>query len=220
MPETLVVATGNAHKRSEIAAMLAPHRVEVVTTRELGLADAEETGDTFAANALLKAIGGWRGTRRPCLADDSGLIVDALGGLPGVRSARFAGEGATDAENNALLIARLAGVPAAARTARFVSTLALVLPPELAANAPLGPWERQPLDSEGAVAFTVSGQVEGRIIDEPRGAAGFGYDPHFLYEPAGRTFAELAAAEKHAVSHRGQAMARLSELLRATFGAE
>jgi len=219
MPETLVVATGNAHKRAEIAHMLAPFAVDVVTARERGVADAEETGETFAENALLKALGGYHGTGLPCLADDSGLLVDALDGQPGVRSARYAGDDATDADNNRLLIARLADVPAERRGARFVSTLALVLPERLAARAPEGPWRPVPIPEGGAVAFVVEGHVLGRIIDAPRGAAGFGYDPHFLYEPAGKTFAELAAAEKHAVSHRGQAMARLADLLRAVFEA-
>ena len=218
MERTLVVATGNPHKQAEIAAMLAPYHVAVATARERGLGEVEETGETFEDNALLKAIAGFAVTGLPCLADDSGLLVDALDGAPGVRSARYAGEGASDADNNALLIAQLAAVPAERRGARFVSTVALVLPPELAAAVPSGPWRRRALDV-GAVAFTVEGSVPGRIIDGARGSAGFGYDPHFLYEPASKTFAELAAHEKHAISHRGQAMAQLGDLFRAVFGA-
>lgn len=215
MHPTLLVATGNPHKRAELAAMLAPHGVGVTTTRERGLPDAEETGETFEDNALIKALAGFGATGMPCLADDSGLLVAALDGAPGVRSARYAGDDATDADNNALLIARLAHVPEDERAAAFVSTIALVLPPDLAARAPEGPWRRHAI--RGGVAFTVSGRVEGRIIDTPRGGAGFGYDPHFLYEPAGKTFAELPAADKHAISHRGRAMARLSDLLAAVF---
>jgi len=229
MERTLVVATGNPHKRAEIAAMLAPFHVVVTTARERGLGDVEETGATFEDNALLKALAGFRGTGLPCLADDSGLLVDALDGAPGVRSARFAGarthgaadtgDDASDAANNALLIARLVGVPRERRGAHFVSTIALVLPDALAAAVPEGPWRRIPHPADGASAFTVEGTVAGRIIDAPRGRAGFGYDPHFLYEPAGKTFAELEAREKHAVSHRGQAMARLAALLHAVYGA-
>lgn len=215
MHPTLLVATGNPHKRAELATMLAPYGVGVTTTRERGLPDAEEIGETFEDNALIKAVAGFEATGLPCLADDSGLIVDALDGAPGVRSARYAGDDATDAENNALLISRLSHVPEADRGAAFVSTIALVLPSALAARAPNGPWRRRPIP--GGVAFTVSGRVAGRIVDAPRGSAGFGYDPHFLYEPAGKTFAELPAAEKHAVSHRGQAMGHLADLLTAVF---
>ncbi|TNF29784.1 MAG: non-canonical purine NTP pyrophosphatase [Deltaproteobacteria bacterium] len=217
MKRTLVVATGNPHKRAEIAAMLEPYHVAVTTAREHGLGDVEETGATFEENALLKAIAGFRHTGLPCLADDSGLLVDALDGAPGVYSARYAGADATDADNNALLISRLVDVPAERRGARFASNVALVLPAALAVGVPDGPWRRHDVDAE-AVAFTVEGTVPGRIIDDARGAAGFGYDPHFLYEPAGRTFAELASHEKHAISHRGQAMAMMGELFRAVFG--
>jgi len=218
LERTLVVATGNPHKRAEIAAMLEPFHVAVTTARERGLEEVEETGDTFEANALLKAVAGYRHTGLPCLADDSGLLVDALDGAPGVRSARFAGEDATDAANNALLVSKLVDVPVERRGAHFASNVALVLPRELADGVPEGPWRRHALDDDEAVAFTVEGTVPGRIIDAPRGSAGFGYDPHFLYEPAGKTFAELASSEKHAISHRGRAMAMMGDLFTAVFG--
>jgi XTP/dITP diphosphohydrolase len=147
----------------------------------------EETAATYAGNALLKARAAAAHTRALSLADDSGLEVDALGGGPGVRSARFGGPGLDDAGRCARLLEALAGVPAERRTARFRCVIALV----------------DPDDGEQVV----EGTVDGLIVAEPRGAAGFGYDPLFLYPPLGRTFAELAPDEKARVSHRARAIA-------------
>ncbi len=202
--QRIVVATGNPHKLAEIRAILtdAGLDVELVPMTELGVPEPVEDGDTFAANALLKARACAAATGLPAIADDSGLEVDALGGEPGVRSARYAGEPSDDARNNAKLVAALAGVPEQRRTARFVCAAAAVAP-----------------DGREVV---VRGTMEGRIVDRPRGAHGFGYDPHFVSDAAGgqRTNAELAPAEKDAISHRGAAFrqraSRLDPLLRAS----
>jgi XTP/dITP diphosphohydrolase len=150
------------------------------------LADAEETGATFAENARLKALYYARHTGLPTLADDSGLEVDVLGGAPGVHSARFAGSPRDDAANNRKLLGLLAAVPLEQRTARFRCALALA--------------------QEGRVVLESTGTFEGLICDEARGANGFGYDPHFLVPDLGRTAAELTPAEKNTRSHRGQAL--------------
>lgn len=215
---TLAVATGNAHKRSELEALLAPLGVRVVLARDHGLGEVVEDGETFADNALKKAREGFVATGLPCLADDSGLEVEALGGAPGVISARWAGPEQDDAANNAKLARALRGVPAEERGARFVSAIALVAPTRLGAAAGSGPWRRIPLDDLGAVGFVVEGAVAGRILEAPRGAAGFGYDPFFLYEPAGKTFAELSQGDKLGFSHRGRAMQALEGLLLRLFG--
>jgi XTP/dITP diphosphohydrolase len=190
---TLVFATRNAHKLEEVRALLAASALPV-TLLDLDAAGVDgeppETGDTFEANALEKARWVHERTGLPCLADDSGLEVDALGGAPGVRSKRFSPE-ATTAANNALLLARLGDRPD--RRARFRCVLALVT-----------------RGGEG----TVDGTCEGAIGHAPRGAQGFGYDPLFLPDAhPGRTLAELSMAEKNAVSHRGRAFRRLPELL-------
>ncbi len=190
----LLVATRNAHKTAEIAAMLAGV-FEVVDLHDFPDApEVEETGSTFAENAALKSAaishftGGW------ALADDSGLEVDALGGEPGVRSARFAGEAASDADNNQLLFARLAELPAAprtartARTARFRCALAL--------------------SQQGHLVATFDGAVEGRVIESLRGPGGFGYDPLFIPDGYDTTFGELPAATKNSISHRSRALAK------------
>ncbi|RMD80009.1 MAG: RdgB/HAM1 family non-canonical purine NTP pyrophosphatase [Gammaproteobacteria bacterium] len=188
----LVLATGNPGKARELAPLLAPLGVELLAQGELGVAGGPEEGaPTYVENALLKARHAARLTGLPALADDSGLEVDALGGAPGVRSARFAGPGATDADNNRRLLEALAGVPAAGRTARFRCLLAL-LP---------GPEHPAPLLCEGV--------WEGRILEAPRGAGGFGYDPLFLDPELGRSAAELAPEEKARRSHRGRALACL-----------
>ena len=151
------------------------------------LAAPEESGASFEENAVLKAVYYSRFTREAVFADDSGLEVEALGGAPGVLSARFAGPGATQAQNNALLLERLAGI--GQRAARFVTALALA--------------------QAGRLLSTSAGAVEGKILNAPRGVNGFGYDPLFLYPPLGRSFAELADAEKFAVSARGNALRAL-----------
>ncbi len=156
-----------------------------------------ENGATFAANAELKARYYARRSGLWTIADDSGLEVEALGGEPGVYSARYAGEPKDDAANNALLVRRLRGVPPERRSARFRCAAVL---------------------SDGAeVLASAEGTVEGRIIDAPRGSNGFGYDPHFWVDAFGMTTAEMAPARKHAISHRGQALRRLREQLKKIF---
>jgi len=194
--QVLVLATGNAGKQRELAALLGPLGFELVLQSALGIQSAEETGQTFAANALLKARHASRLARLPALADDSGIEVDALGGRPGVWSARYAGPDADDAANNEKLLAELAGVPTAGRTARYRCVIALV------ANAD----DPSPLLAEGA--------WEGRIGETPRGAGGFGYDPLFWPTGMNLTAAELPAAEKNAISHRGAALTALLAQLR------
>lgn len=185
----VALASGNEHKRAEIEAILAGIDVELVPMTELGVPSPQETGETFEANALLKARAVAEATGLVAIADDSGLEVDALDGRPGVRSARYAGEDATDADNNAKLLDELAAVRAPPWTARFVCVAALVSP-----------------DGDERV---VRGHMEGRVVDTPRGAGGFGYDP--LFVPAGeqRTNAQLTPAEKDARSHRGAAFRAL-----------
>lgn len=194
-PETprLLFATNNAHKARELKEIMAG-KFDVLSLAEAGVSiDVDETGETFAENALLKAEAVAKLTGCAALADDTGLCVDALGGVPGVRSARYAGEHGNDAANVALLLENLANVPAP-RTARFVCAMALARP------------GREPL--------VVEGRAEGEIIAERRGANGFGYDPVFLYG-TGKTFAEMNEDEKNAVSHRKNAAKALLAALEA-----
>jgi XTP/dITP diphosphohydrolase len=188
-----VLATANPDKAAEITRILrdagAPVELE---PRPAHVPDVEETGATLEANARLKAVGLATATGLPAIADDTGLEVDALGGAPGVYSARFAGPDATYADNCILLLRRLEGVPAARRTARF-------------ATVALAHWP----DGREAAAL---GTVEGTIAETARGDGGFGYDPVFVpLEGDGRTFAEMSAAEKHAISHRGRAFRTLAD---------
>jgi len=190
----VVLASGNAGKLREFAALLAPLDVTLVPQGELGVPTAEETGTTFLANALLKARHAAAATRLAALADDSGLEVDALGGRPGVWSARFAGAAASDQDNLEQLLRELKQVPEGQRGARYRCVIVLVRSGE----------DPQPLVAHGT--------WEGRITTSARGSGGFGYDPVFV--PAGvagnaRTAAQLSAAEKNAVSHRGQALRAL-----------
>ena len=152
-----------------------------------------EEGSTFAENAQKKALTVARFSGEMALADDSGLVVDELGGEPGVHSARFAGPGADDRANNALLLKRLAGVPPEKRQAAFHCAMVLAFP-------------------DGRT-FLVEETCRGRILDAPRGEGGFGYDPLFFYEPTGMTFAEMDPAAKNEVSHRGKALRRMVKLL-------
>lgn len=190
-PPRLLVATTNTGKLREYQELLAGLPVSWVTLADVGLADmdVEETGETFWQNALIKALEYARQTHLPTLADDSGLEVDALNGGPGVYTARYA---PSVAERNAKLLGVLDGVPDAARGARFVCVTALVMPDGL--------------------TVTAEGTLEGQIGREPRGVHGFGYDPIFVL-PDGRHLAELVAAEKHSLSHRGRALARLQPVL-------
>lgn len=190
----LVLATRNPGKVREMAALLADLGVTMRSLFDVpGAPEVEEDGRTFAENAVKKAETIARFTGLPALADDSGLEVDALGGAPGVFSARYAGEGASDAANNEKLLAALAGVPAERRTARYRCVLALAAP--------------------GMPTVTVEGVCEGRIAEQPRGTGGFGYDPLFYLPGRGKTMAELRPEEKNAISHRGQALRRLKALL-------
>ena len=188
-PYTVLVSTRNAHKLVEIRQILGPSFELLDLSSIPALGEVEETGTTFEENAALKALaasahfGGW------VLADDSGLEVDALSGAPGVRSARFSGEGATDVTNRALLLEKLAGVPSNQRSARFRCVIALA--------------------RGGEVLAHFSGAVEGAIIQSEKGEGGFGYDPLFVPEGFGETFAELGAETKNRLSHRGRALAGL-----------
>lgn len=209
---TLALSSRNPHKLAEIQTLLAAWPMRIQTAAELGVPEVEETGATFEDNALLKAAAAWRHAGVASLADDSGITVDALDGAPGVYSARFAGEDVTYEDNNRHMLTRLKGVPDEARGAAFVCTVVLLLPVAAVGSAESGEgWRRVRREGvpEAAACFVVTGEVRGRILDRGRGVAGFGYDPLFLHEPSGRTFAELSAREKHAVSHRGHALAAL-----------
>jgi XTP/dITP diphosphohydrolase len=192
----LVVASANPDKVAEIAAILEPAGVELAP-RPGSVPDVVEDAETLEGNARLKAVAIADVVGEPAVADDTGLEVDALGGAPGVRSARYAGEDATYADNVARLLAELQDVGATGpeqRRARF-RTVALVRWPD-------------------GTEMVVDGVVEGHLAPEPRGAAGFGYDPLFVPDDGdGRTFAEMTAAEKHAVSHRGRAFRALAAAL-------
>lgn len=189
-----MLATRNQGKVSELEQLLAGTGIAVVSLAAFPAApEVEETGETFAANALLKAQAAARHTGLVALADDSGLEVDALGGRPGVYSARFAGPHASDADNNRKLLDLLASVPDAQRTCRFRSAVAIVRP-----------------DGRSDVA---EGACEGRVLHSPRGTDGFGYDPLFLVPELGKTFAELSIDEKNQISHRGRALRLALELL-------
>ncbi|MCB9788266.1 MAG: non-canonical purine NTP pyrophosphatase [Deltaproteobacteria bacterium] len=213
------VSTRNPHKLAELAALLAPLDLGVVSAAELQVPEVEETGATFADNALLKAAAAFRVTGLASLADDSGLMVDALDGEPGVYSARFAGPDASDADNNRLLLERLADVPEQRRGAAFHCALALLVP-EVVANAAGPGGAAGPGVPEGARLFALEGSVAGRILEVPRGAGGFGYDPLFLHPPTGLTFAELDGARKNRISHRARAFAALHDTLAALWPGE
>lgn len=188
-----IIATHNLKKRDELQRILAPLSIEVLTAEEAGveLTDVEETGVTFEENARLKAVSGCQESKMPCIADDSGLEVDALNGEPGVYSARYAGEHGNDGKNIEKLLFNLKDVPEEKRTARFVSSVCCVFP-------------------DGR-ELTVRGTCEGKIAFEPQGNGGFGYDPVFLYD--GKSFGTFTAEEKDKVSHRGNALRKLAEEL-------
>jgi XTP/dITP diphosphohydrolase len=191
-----VLASSNTGKLRELTAILAPLGYELVTQSSLGIETPPETGVTFAENALLKARHAARTSGLPALADDSGIEVDALGGRPGVYSARYAGEGATDLANLQKMLDELRGVPVERRSARYQCVIAFVRTAD----------DPTPLLAQGA--------WEGRILTQPRGTGGFGYDP--IFQPAGleASAAELSAEEKNARSHRGEAIRALARLLR------
>jgi len=192
----VVLATGNPGKLREFRGLLAGLPVDLQPQSAFGVLPPEETGETFLDNALLKARHAARATGTAALADDSGLEVDALGGAPGVRSARYAGAGADDAANNAKLVAALAGLPLTARRARYRCVLVF-------------------LASADALPVIAEGRWEGVIVAAPRGSGGFGYDPYFFLPELGLTVAELSPADKNRLSHRGIASERLVRALRA-----
>lgn len=192
----LLIATNNAGKMREYTDLLGDLSVQLTTPQQEGIAlEVEEKGATFAENALLKARAYCAASRLPTLADDSGLEVDALGGAPGVYSARYAGNNATDRQRYEKLLAELRGIPPAERTARFRCVIALVLP-------------------DGTEEIT-EGECEGVIIDTPRGEHGFGYDPVFYMPALGKTMAELPPELKNRVSHRARALMRMKPILQA-----
>lgn len=197
MRSPLVLASDNPGKLREIAAMLWALDFEVVSQSSLGVLPADEPHGTFVENALAKARHAAAATGLPALADDSGVCCSALGGAPGVRSARFAGAGASHGDNNAELLRRLAGV--ADRRAHYTCVLVAM---------------RSAVDPDPIVA---DARWSGAIVDEPRGPFGFGYDPHFFLPELGRTAAELEPEHKNRISHRGRALAQLIEKLRATW---
>ena len=192
--QSIVLASGNPGKKAEIEQLLAPFGTRVITQAELGITEAEEPYDSFLENARAKARHACFATRLPALADDSGLCVDALGGAPGVQSARYAGEPRSDRRNNEKLLAELSGQ--ADRAAHYECVLVLMR----------GPGDVQPLVARA--------QWQGEIARSPRGAGGFGYDPVFYLKDLDKTAAELDPAHKNRISHRGQALAKLLELLR------
>ena len=193
----LIIASNNAHKVSEIKAILGCFYDEILSLREAGIdMDVVEDANTFEGNALKKAREVFAvADADAVLSDDSGLMVDALGGAPGVYSARYAGEGHDDAANNAKLLDALKDVPGEKRTARIRTSVALI--------------------RRGMPAVTANGSVEGRILRSSQGENGFGYDPLFYYEPLKKSFAQLTPEEKNSVSHRRRALESLCDKLRA-----
>ena len=193
-----IIATNNPKKLIELERILKPLGINARTPRELGvtLDDVEETGETFEENARLKAAAACKLTGMPAIADDSGLMVDALNGEPGVRSARYAGENATDEDRIKKLLENMKNIPDERRTARFASAICCVF-------------------TDGSEIDTY-GECEGKIAFAPRGGGGFGYDPVFIVG-SGKSYAELTEAEKDAVSHRGKALRSLQRELEKLF---
>ena len=191
----LLLASSNSGKLREYQALAAGHAVELALfPRFTSLPRFAENAPTFAENAAGKALHYSSYAKLPVLADDSGLVVPALGGAPGPKSARYAGPNATDADRIRKLLGELAGRTASERSARFVSVIAVA--------------------QCGRVLEVISDFVEGELLDAPHGSGGFGYDPIFYYAPLGNTFAELSPAEKNRVSHRGRAFRKLLMVLR------
>ncbi|KEA65194.1 Nucleoside 5-triphosphatase RdgB (dHAPTP, dITP, XTP-specific) [Marinobacterium lacunae] len=191
MIDRIVLASGNRGKLNEFNQILSPLHVSVVPQSDFAVRDAAETGLSFVENAIIKARHACQVTGLPALADDSGLEVDALRGAPGIYSARYAGEGASDEENNRKLLTALANVPDAERTARFQCVLVFMR------------------HAEDPTPLICQGSWEGYILHEPRGQNGFGYDPLFLVPERDCASAELTPEEKHALSHRGKAVQQL-----------
>ena len=206
MSGRILVATRSPHKLRELRELLSLGRGTLVSLDDLGIeSDPVEDGETFETNAAIKARFGVRASGLPTLADDSGIEVDALGGAPGVRTRRYAGEDASDEENNTKLLAALSGLPPERRGARYVCVLALGLPGDA---GPRG----------GVTVTTTRGTCRGRIATDRRGTGGFGYDPIFepaVEPPGGRTFGLWTPAEKNAISHRARAARRMAPKLTA-----
>ncbi|TAL17501.1 RdgB/HAM1 family non-canonical purine NTP pyrophosphatase [bacterium] len=191
----LLFATNNAGKLKEVKGILGPLGFEVVGLREAGLCvEVVEDGATFTENALKKARELNKLSHLPVLADDTGLSVDSLGGFPGVRSARYAGEKATDADNNEKLLEELKGVPAEKRTAAFICHMVFI--------------------GEGGTELHAEGVLKGKILEEKRGSGGFGYDPLFVPEGETKTLADMELSEKNLISHRRKALDQLAKSLR------
>jgi XTP/dITP diphosphohydrolase len=191
---TFLIATNNEHKLHEIKRILAPFSIKGLSLLEADIAaDPEENGATFEDNARIKALCGMNASGMPTVADDSGLVVDALHGAPGVYSARYAGENATDQNRIEKLLYEMRDVPAGARSARFVCAICCAFP-----------------DGNVIKAY---GTCEGAISFQPQGAGGFGYDPVFIEKTTGKSFAVLAGEEKDRLSHRGKALADFAALL-------
>ncbi|MBE6751690.1 MAG: RdgB/HAM1 family non-canonical purine NTP pyrophosphatase [Ruminococcaceae bacterium] len=193
MQKTFLIATHNKKKKNELLRILSPLGIDVKTDEELNLTltEPDENGETFYENALIKAQSGCKESGLPCVADDSGLMVDYLAGAPGVYSARFSGEHGNDKKNNEKLLKLLKDVPEDERTARFVSVVCCVFP-------------------NGDI-LSARGECEGKIGYEEKGEGGFGYDPVFMVD--GKSFAEISSDEKDKLSHRGKALNLLSEKL-------
>jgi len=195
LPGKIVLATGNPGKVREMQRILGEFGVEVVPQTELGVGDADETGSSFVANALIKARHAASLTGLPAIADDSGLVVDALDGRPGVYSARYSGPNATDDSNIDKLLQELAGVRDERRTAAFHCCAV---------------YE----STDDSTSLVAEGRWAGKILEQRRGTEGFGYDPVFFDPECGRTAAELGPELKNARSHRGKALTALAEMLR------
>ena len=195
LPERIVLASGNPGKVREIRRILGEFGVDIVPQTELGVGDADETGSSFVENALIKARHAADLTGLPAIADDSGLVVDALDGRPGVYSARYAGARASDDDNIEKLLRELHGVPDDKRTAAFHCCAVYV-------------------SADDSTSLVAEGRWQGRILGERRGSGGFGYDPVFFDPECGRSAAELGPELKNARSHRGKALAALAEMLR------
>jgi XTP/dITP diphosphohydrolase len=195
MARRLVIATTNPHKVEEFRGLLAGLPFELVSLTDVGVAaDVEETGATFAENAIIKAVAYAELTGLPALADDSGLEIDAMDGAPGVYSARWAGPDVTYAARNRMLVERLAGLPDEQRGARYRCAIAVAEPPH-------------------GLLGVVAGTLEGRIAEAPAGYGGFGYDPIFLVPDKGRTVGQMSAEEKSRISHRARAALAARPLL-------
>ncbi len=190
-----IIATNNAHKLTELKEILIPFGIDALSAKEanVNLSEVEETGKTFEENAELKAVAAYKLTGMPTIADDSGLMVDALNGEPGIYSSRYSGENATDEKNIEKLLKNLENVPDEKRTAKFVCSICCIL--------------------DGGKKIFVRGECKGKIAFSKSGKSGFGYDPVFITE-SGKSFAELTHEEKNSISHRGNALKLLSEKLK------